>query len=276
MCLGLCGTAQLKQIFAVPLSLTKVAEKDVVTYVYGLYSTVQDFAHLVPSLTMALGVAAVPALSGAYQDQSARFSSLYAGILKYTVILGAAGSGGLALFSYEVLSLFYGTSSPDLVLGCHQLLFWFAFTALPAALSSTCVFALQALGYAKRLLLPFSLTAVLRVGLNFLLIPNGRFHLYGSAVATAVSFLFLSVYCLVLMRRITKVKFSRTEVFAKPVLAVIFSCLTVKGVAGVFFTQLQNTWNFVLSAVLFSAVLTILLLLFGTLSTKDLHFAGER
>lgn len=183
---------------------------------------------------------------------------------------------GLALFSYEVLSLFYGTSSPDLVLGCHQLLFWFAFTALPAALSSTCVFALQALGYAKRLLLPFSLTAVLRVGLNFLLIPNGRFHLYGSAVSTAVSFLFLSVYCLVLMRRITKVKFSRTEVFAKPVLAVIFTCLTVKGVAGVFFTQLQNTWNFVLSAVLFSAVLTILLLLFGTLSTKDLHFAGER
>ena len=133
------------------------------------------------------------------------------------------------------------------------------------------MFALQALGYAKRLLLPFSLTAVLRVGLNFLLIPNGRFHLYGSAVATAVSFLFLSVYCLVLMRRITKVKFSRTEVFAKPVLAVIFSCLTVKGVAGV-----QNTWNFVLSAVLFSAVLTILLLLFGTLSTKDLHFAGKR
>ena len=270
------ATAQLQQIFAVPLSLTKVAEKDVVTYVYGLYSTVQDFAHLVPSLTMALGVAAVPALSGAYQDQSARFSSLYAGILKYTVILGAAGSGGLALFSYEVLSLFYGTSSPDLVLGCHQLLFWFAFTALPAALSSTCVFALQALGYAKRLLLPFSLTAVLRVGLNFLLIPNGRFHLYGSAVATAVSFLFLSIYCLVLMRGITKVKFSRTEVFAKPVLAVIITCLTVKGVAGVFFTQLQNTWNFVLSAVLFSAVLTILLLLFGTLSTKDLHFAGER
>lgn len=27
MCLGLCGTAQLQQIFAVPLSLTKVAEK---------------------------------------------------------------------------------------------------------------------------------------------------------------------------------------------------------------------------------------------------------
>ena len=69
---------------------------------------------------------------------------------------------------------------------------------------------------------------------------------------------------------------NRQFLFAKPVLAVIFSCLTVKGVAGVFFTQLQNIWNFVLSAVLFSAVLTILLLLFGTLSTNDLHFAGER
>ena len=276
MCLGLCGAGQLQQIFAVPLSLTKVAEKDVATYVYGLYSAVQDFVHLVPSLTMALGVAAVPALSGAYQDQSARFGSLYAGILKYTVILGAAGSGGLALFSYEVLSVFYGTSSPDLVLGCHRLLFWFAFTALPAALSSTCVFALQALGYAKRLLLPFTLAAVVRVGLNFLLIPNGQFHLYGSAIATGVSFLFLSVYCLVLMRRITKAKFSWIRVFVKPVLAVIFTCLTVKGVAGVFFIQLQNTWNFVLSAVLFSAVLTILLLFFGTLSTKDLHFARER
>ncbi len=275
MCLGLCGTEQLQQIFAVPLSLTKVAEKDVVTYVYGLYSAVQDFVHLVPSLTMALGVAAVPALSGAYQKKSPRFGSLYTGILKYTVILGAAGSGGLALFSYEVLSMFYGVSSPDLVLGCHRLLFWSAFTALPAALTSTCVFALQALGYAKRLLLPFTLAAVLRVGLNFLLIPNGRFHLYGSAIATGVSFLFLSVYCLALMGRITKAKFSWIQVFIKPVLAVAFACLTVKGVAGVFFIQLQNTWNFVVSALLFSAVLTILLLFFGTLSTKDLHFSGE-
>ncbi len=275
MCLGLCGAEQLQRIFAVPLSLTKVADTDVVTYVYGLYSAVQDFVHLVPSMTMALGVAAVPALSGAYQDRSARFGSLYAGILKYTVILGTAGSGGLALFSYEVLSVFYGVSSPDLVLGCHRLLFWFAFTALPAALSSTCVFALQALGYAKRLLLPFTLTALLRVGLNFLLIPNGRFHLYGSVIATGVSFLFLSVYCLVLMRRSTGVRISITQVFIKPVLAVIFTCLTVKGVAGVFFTQLQNTWNFVLSGILFSAVLTILLLFFGTLSTKDLHFARE-
>ena len=276
MCLGLCGAQRLQQIFAVPLSLTKVAEKDVTTYVYGLYAAVQDFAHLVPSMTMALGVAAVPALSGAYQDQSARFGSLYAGILKYTVILGAAGSGGLALFSYELLSMFYGGASPDLVLGCHRLLFWFAFTALPAALASTCVFALQALGYAKRLLLPFALAAVLRVGLNFLLIPKGRFHLYGSAIATGVSFLFLSVYCLVLMRRITKAKFSLTEVFLKPILAVVLTCLTVRGVAAVYFTTMQNTWNFVLSAVLFSAVLTILLLFFGTLSTKDLYFARER
>ena len=276
MCLGLCGASRLQQIFAVPLSLTKVAANDVVTYVYGLYSAVQDFAHLVPAMTMALGVAAVPALSGAYQDQSARFGSLYAGILKYTVILGAAGSGGLALFSYELLSLFYGGSSPDLVLGCHRLLFWFAFTALPAALASTCVFALQALGYAKRLLLPFALAAVLRVGLNFLLIPNGRFHLYGSAIATGVSFCFLSVYCMVLMRRMTKVKFSITEVFLKPLLAVLLTCLTVKGVAASYFTPLQNTLNFVLSVVLFSAVLTILLLFFGTLSTKDLHFARER
>lgn len=132
-------------------------------------------------------------------------------------------------------------------------------------------------GLCQTVAAPFSLTAVLRVGLNFLLIPNGRFHLYGSAVATAVSFLFLSIYCLVLMRGITKVKFSRTEVFAKPVLAVIITCLTVKGVAGVFFTQLQNTMEFCLYLrFYFRHVLTILLLLFGTLSTKMICILPEK
>lgn len=276
LCLGMYKTAQLQELFAVPLSLTGVASGDVVPYVYGLYSAAQDFVHLVPSLTMALGVAAVPALSGAYQNQSERFGSLYAGILKYTVILGAAGSGGLALFSYEVLQMFYGTSAPDVVLGCHRLLFWFAFTALPAALASTCVYAMQALGYAKKLLLPFFLAAVMRVGLNFLLISNASLHLYGSAIATACSYFFLTIYGLAFMRRTTQVRFSVSEVFVKPILAVVLACLTVKGVAGIFFVQLQNVWNFIISALLFSAVLTILLLYFGTLSTKELHFTAER
>ena len=275
MCLGLCGTAQLQQIFAVPLSLTKVAEKDVVTYVYGLYSTVQDFAHLVPSLTMALGVAAVPALSGAYQDQSARFGSLYAGILKYTVILGAAGSGGLALFSYEVLSLFYGTSSPDLVLGLPTAVLVCLYCVAGSSILYLCV-RFAGVGLCQTAATALFSGGGAAGGAELSFDPQWAVYLYGSAVSTAVSFLFLSVYCLVLMRGITKVKFSRTEVFAKPILAVIFTCLTVKGVAGVFFTQLQNTWNFVLSAVLFSAVLTILLLLFGTLSTKRSAFCRRK
>lgn len=273
-CLSLCGTEALSKAYAVPISLTNVAESDIVTYVYGLYSAALDFKNLIPSVTMALGVTAVPALSAAYESKNGKFEELYGGILKYTVVLSAAGGSAMALYSYDILKLFYNSSNPDIVLGCNRLLFWFGVTVMPASLASTCVFAVQALGYSKRLVFPFILAALVRVGLNFYLVSDVRFHLYGSVISTFVSYLLISVWCLCIIRSITKVRISFVQVFFKPVLACVVTCLSTKAVTESFFGNLEWALCFILSVFAFLVVLTILLLFFGTLSTKDLKFIG--
>lgn len=275
-CLSLCGEAALSQVYEAPIALANVRSGDVVTYVYGLYSAALDFKNLIPSVTMALGVAAVPALSAAYESSNGRFAELYEGILKYTVILSAAGGGAMALYSYDLLKLFYNGSNPDIVLGCHRLLFWFGVTVTPVCLASTCVFAVQALGYSKRLIFPFILSGLIRVGLNFYLVSDTRFHLYGSVISTFVSYTIISLWGLWIIGSTTKARISFVRVFLKPGIAAALTCLAAKAISESFFAQLDWALNFMLSVFVFLTVLTILLLFFGTLSTKDLKFIGVK
>lgn len=275
-CLSICSNEALAKAYEAPISLAGVAVEDVETYVYGLYSSALDFKNLIPGITMSLGVAAVPALSAAYQSGSGRFSDLYSGIVKYTVILSAAGGGALALFSYDILKLFYASSNPDIVMGCHSLLFWMGVSVMPASLASTCVFAVQALGYSKRLIFPFVISALVRVGLNCYLVSDVRFNLYGSVISTFISYLIISVWAMFIISSVTKVKISPVQVFLKPIIACAVTAFSCYAVSSSLFGALEWSLNFILSAVLFLSLLTILLLFFGTLSTKDLKFIGIR
>lgn len=275
-CLSMCPNEALSKAYEASISLAGVASEDVETYVYGLYSSALDFKNLIPGITMSLGVAAVPALSAAYESSSGRFSDLYSGIIKYTVILSAGGGGALALFSYDILKLFYASSNPDIVLGCHSLLFWMGVSVMPASLASTCVFAVQALGYSKRLIFPFVITALVRLGLNCYLVSDVRLNLYGSVISAFVSYLIIAVWAMAIISSVTKVKIKPVQVFFKPIIACAVTAFSCYAVSSSLFGALEWSLNFILSAALFLSLLTILLLFFGTLSTKDLKFIGIR
>ncbi|MCD7796553.1 MAG: hypothetical protein LUG95_02750, partial [Clostridiales bacterium] len=88
--------------------------EDVYTYVYGIYSSALDFKNLVPSVIMALGVTAVPAVSTAHESSNECFSLLMtSSIMKYTSILSCAGGVFVALFCEDMLNIFYSTDNSD-------------------------------------------------------------------------------------------------------------------------------------------------------------------
>ncbi len=69
-CLSQCNFDKLKEAYQSCLQLTSTPDEDVVTYIFGLFSSAQDFKNLLPGLTMALGVAAVPAISAAFESHN--------------------------------------------------------------------------------------------------------------------------------------------------------------------------------------------------------------
>lgn len=273
-CLSLCDSEMLEEKFKAVIELAQVEKEDVVTYLYGLYSSALDFKNLLPGITMALGVTAVPALSAAYESSNERFSGLYCNILKYTVILSAGGGAALAMYSYDVLKLFYSSSNPDLVLGCSQLLFYFGVTSVPVCLASTAVFAVQSLGYSKSLILPFVLSAVLRVSLNYLLVPQENFILYGGVISTFAGYLLIAVWSLVTVRKKTHVKLEIGNVIIKPFLVAILTYFGTKILTESLFSPMEWVLSFSLSVSVFLSLFVAFLFLFKVITPKDLKIAG--
>lgn len=218
--LSLCNESSLKALYS-------YNGDDVYTYVFGIYAAILDFKNLVPSIVMALGVTAVPAVSSAYENSSERFSSLLTSIFKYSSILSITGGLLLSCFSREILGLFYYSSNPDIVENGSNILFYMGVTILPCALATTTVYATQALGFAKTTIPVFAVSCVLRVVVNYLLIPNSDINILGTALSNFAGFFVIVVMNIVTIRKKTKAKISYINVLVKPVLCGFLSYFAI-------------------------------------------------
>lgn len=191
---------------------------DIYTYVFGVYATVLDFKNLVPSIVMALGVTAVPAISSAYENSSERFSSLLSSIIKYSVILSVMGGLILSLFYEEILSVFYLNSNADIVDNGSKILEYMGILILPCSVATTTVYVCNALGLAKNTIMPFIISMLSRVVLNFILVTNSDINILGSAVSNFVGFLVIVALNLITIHKKTNAKISIIKAFFAPVL----------------------------------------------------------
>ena len=55
----------LKSLYAWSINESQTLDEDIATYLYGAYNSVLDFRNLIPTITMSLGVSAIPAISAA-------------------------------------------------------------------------------------------------------------------------------------------------------------------------------------------------------------------
>lgn len=208
--------------YAECLSSAKISSSDFVTYVYGLLSTALDFKNLIPGVTMALGVCAVPAISSACEmKNNERLCTLINSIYKYTALLSALGGIFLALCSSDILSVFYGASSPDIVIGCDSLVKYFALTVPFYSLAGTAVFAVQAIGCPQKSIKPYVVSGAIRVVLNLILVSRKEFVLIGSVISGAAGYFVMWIWNVRIVCKVTKTKFDILNVVIKPLMVAV-------------------------------------------------------
>lgn len=245
-----------------------VSTDDVLSYVFGIYAVDLDFRSLIPSFVMALGITAVPAVSVAYEGGQENFSSVLTSILKYTVILSTFGGIILSLFSRDMLYIFYGSNSNDIVENGNQLLFWFGVTALPGAVASTTVFCTQSLGYAKNTIMPFAVSAVVRIAVNYILITDNNINILGSAFSNFIGFSVIAIWNLYTIKSKTKAKIRYAEIFIKPILCAVVTYFCVYFIK----TRLINATNSILLTVINASVCLLIFIMLQFL-TKTITFS---
>jgi stage V sporulation protein B len=265
------GSNVLKEIYSDEIAIAKVTNSDLVTYVYGLLSTALDFKNLIPGITMALGVSAVPAISSACEmKDSEHLSALINSIYKSTVLLSLYGGLVLALCNEDILTLFYGSASPDIVTGCNDLVKYFGFTAVFYSAASTAVFAVQAVGCPQKSIKPYIVSGIIRVVLNLLLVSDKKYVLFGAVISGAVGYFVMWVWNIKIVTKVTKTKFDIKNVAIKPLfVAAVSYCLSDK-----MFLHISLTVNIIykllIEIVIFSLLFCILCFL-----CKVLKFSGN-
>ncbi len=268
-CLSHCNFDKLKEAYQSCLQLTSTPDEDVVTYIFGLFSSAQDFKNLLPGLTMALGVAAVPAISAAFESHNReRLSLLSNSIFKYTSILAFGGGFYLSLISPFMLNVLYGSNNPDIVIGCSRLVYFFGFTMVFYCLSGVSVFAVQAIGCAKKSIPSFIISAAVRVGINYLIVSDYRYNIYGTIVSGAAGYLVILVSNYWIYKKYSEVKLKFSDIFIKPLICSAASFFAANAVLGSVFGDNGALLNFVVLSTVYLIFFT-----FGCILTKLVTFS---
>ncbi len=270
-CLSNCSTEGLKEAYARCLALTSTPDEDIVAYIYGLFSSAQDFKNLLPGLTMALGVAAVPAISAAFEaGDSRRLSNLSNSIFKYTSLIAFGGGFYLSLVAPYAMGLLYKTSNYDIVIGSSNLVFSFGFVMFIYCLAGLSVFSVQAIGCAKKGIPFLVLSAAVRIAVNFLLVSDYRINLYGTVVSGAAGYLVILISNLIIFSRYSGVSFKVSLLFFKPLLCCSVSFAAAKIIFSSLFDEAGDLFNFTVLSGIYIFMFTIMTLLSKTITFSEI------
>lgn len=272
-CLSFCSSDALKNAYSSCLAISETQDSDLFSYVYGLFSSAQDFKNLIPGLTMALGVAAVPALSADFENNNLqKFSSLVNSIFKYTAIIAAGGGLYLSLTAESVLSILYSSSNYDIVIGTVKLVEYYGYTMLFYCLAGISVFAIQAIGCAKAGIPAAVASAFIRVAINYFLVSDSRINIYGTVVSGAAGYFVVLICNMIILKRHTGIKYDKFNMILKPFVCALFSYIFTKMMFTSIFGDVGALLNFIVLSVIFVAMFTFLLILSKTIEFSEIKF----
>ncbi len=189
-------------------------QETVPTFLYGCYTLAMTLYLLVPALTQAIGMSALPAVTEAWaRGDRPQLKERMESVLSVTALVCVPAGLGLTALGEPIASLLYGGGSAPIIAG---VLLALGPASLFAAVNTPVSSMLQAVGRAD---LPVKLLAVamaLKIGINWYLCALPEVNIRGAGVGTLVCYLFLAAAQLYCLRKVTGVKLSFKRLFLKP------------------------------------------------------------
>jgi len=205
-------------------SASAIGINELTTYLYGLRSKAFTFFNLIPTLTMSLGVGALPMISECFakRDILGVKNNLKTIIKLISLITLPSGMAYIAV-SEPIMELIYSDYGSVNIGG--KLLCIYGFTAIFAGFSIPLTSILQSLKLQLNAMWNIIIGALIKIILNILLVSNLNLNIYGSAISTAVCYLYILIaHTICLIKALGKVGDFK-NILLKPFIASVFSTL---------------------------------------------------
>lgn len=212
--------------------------KEVKSYLWGSYGMALDFKNLVPTITIQLGVSALPALAAAWavKDKAATKSTIET-VIRVGMLIALPAGIGMAALAEPILNIIYARgSSSDAISIVTPILIAYGLATPIMAISTPTTNMLQAIGRTDIPVKSVIIGAVCKIVCNFVLVGNPKINVYGAVVGTVLFYVVIVVCNLTSLLRISKVKVNWASVFVKPFICAMLCGITAYAANGLLTT----------------------------------------
>lgn len=280
----------IQSLYGDQLAASQVLDADIAKYLYGAYTMSLDFKNLIPSITLSLGVSAIPALSAAWavKDHKALKVSVES-VLRVTLMIALPAGIGMAVLAEPILDMMYETGkSADAVSIAAPIMAAYGYTIFLMCLSQPTTNMLQALGKTGTPLRSLTVGAVAKVIANYIFIGIPEININGAVIGTVICYTIIVLWNIAALLRTARVRVNWTSVFVKPLFAAVLCGVSAFTSYGLFANILPDISRGGLSvtnvlstgiAVIFAVfVYAVAMLLIGGIAKSDVKMLpkGEK
>lgn len=228
----------IKGMYSSYLLKEGIADEQIVKYLYGVYGETLDFKNLVPTITMTLGISAIPIISAAWaKHENKTIKTTIESVIRVTMLISLPVGFGLAAVSKNLLGMFYGSSAA--AIGA-PILAVYGFSIFLFAVSSPITNMLQALGRTDIPLKSLCVGAVVKIILNYTLIGNPNININGAPIGSIACYVIVVGINLFSIIKISGVRINFGSVFVKPLICSGISAAVAFATVSVFSKVLAN------------------------------------
>lgn len=220
-----------KETFAASLIGSGTLDKDIGTYLYGCYFSALDFKNLITSITMSLGVSAIPALAAAIAMKNRKeTASTINSVIRICMIVAAPAGLGIAALANPIMTLLYGgTNAENLIPISSPIVMIYGIATFVLALSTPLTNVLQAMGRADIPAKTVAIGAVIKVICNFIFVGIPELNIYGATIGTILCYLFIIIANLYFTMKVSGCKINFVSTIIKPMVSATLCALTAYG-----------------------------------------------
>ena len=220
-----------KETFSASLLGSGTLDKDIGTYLYGCYFSALDFKNLITSITMSLGVSAIPALAAAVAMKNRReVGSTINSVIRICMIVAAPAGLGIAALATPIMTLLYGgTNAENLIPISSPIVMIYGIATFVLALSTPLTNVLQAMGRADIPAKTVAIGAVIKVVCNFIFVGIPELNIYGATIGTILCYLFIIIANLYFTMKVSGCRINFISTIVKPMICAAVCALCAYG-----------------------------------------------
>lgn len=262
---------ELLSVYGSKISTTVLKSKDGVHgFLMGCYSFTLPIMMLVPAITQAFGIVALPSVTTAWtRKDSKKLKNNMETVIRMTMLVTIPAGIGISVIGPALLSMIY-RSRPEAVSIASGIIPILGIATIFTAASTPVCSMLQAIGRIDLPVKIISIGLVIKIAINYLLVGIPQINIQGAGIGTMVGYAFIFVTSMIMLCKETRIVPEFSGTIVKPLIASLFCGATAKVAIMILRGRIPLIAAIFLSVALSVIVYVLALFALGALHKNDI------